>query len=56
MLEGITTDIFHAKGDTRMAQMWTTIHFGDYTAYYLALAYDMDPTPVAAIENLKKEL
>ena len=56
MIEGISTDLIQAKGETRMAQMWTTVQFGDYTAYYLAMAYDVDPTPVAAIENLKREL
>jgi glucose/mannose-6-phosphate isomerase len=56
MIEGISTDLIQAKGDSRMAQMWTTIQFGDYTAFYLAMAYDMDPTPVAAIESLKREL
>ena len=56
MLEGISTDLIQAKGDSRLAQMWTLIQFGDYTAYYLAMAYDVDPTPVAAIENLKREL
>ncbi len=56
MLEGISTDSITASGTSRLAQMWTLIQFGDYTAYYLAMAYDVDPTPVAAIENLKKEL
>ena len=56
MIEGINTVLIKAKGDTRLAQMWTLIQFGDYTAYYLAMAYDVDPTPVAAIENLKREL
>lgn len=56
MIEGISTDLIKAKGESRMAQMWTTIQFGDYTAYYLAMAYDVDPTPVASIENLKREL
>jgi glucose/mannose-6-phosphate isomerase len=56
MLEGISTDLIEAKGATRMAQMWTALQFGDYTAYYLAMAYDVDPTPVAAIESLKREL
>ncbi len=56
MLEGISTDLIQARGESRLAQMWTLIQFGDYTAYYLAMAYDVDPTPVAAIENLKREL
>ena len=56
MLEGISTDLIQASGESRMSQMWTMIQFGDYTSYYLAMAYDMDPTPVAAIESLKREL
>lgn len=56
MLEGISTDLIKARGESRLAQMWTLIQFGDYTAYYLAMAYNVDPTPVAAIENLKREL
>jgi len=56
MLEGISTDLIDASGSSRLAQMWSLIQFGDYTAYYLAMAYNVDPTPVAAIENLKKEL
>lgn len=56
MLEGLNTDFVDAKGDTRMANMWTLLHFGDYAAYYLAMAYGVDPTPVAAIDDLKIEL
>jgi len=29
---------------------------GDYLAYYLAMAYGVDPTPVMAIEDLKARL
>lgn len=56
MVEGFNTDIIQAAGSTRLAQQWTCLHFGDYTAYYLAMAYGVDPTPVAAIEGLKDHL
>jgi len=56
MLEALNTDVFNARGDSRLAQMWTTLHFGDYAAYYLAIAYRIDPTPVTSIEEFKKEL
>ena len=56
MLEGFCTDIIDAQGNTRLAQQWSCLHFGDYTAYYLAMAYGTDPTPVDAIETLKKQL
>jgi len=56
MVEGISTDLIQAVGKSRLAQMWSIIQFGDYTAYFLAMAYGVDPTPVAVIENLKREL
>jgi glucose/mannose-6-phosphate isomerase len=39
-----------------MAQQWSMLHYGDYAAYYLAMAYGVDPTPVDAIEALKRHL
>jgi glucose/mannose-6-phosphate isomerase len=53
MVEGLNTDVYDAKGDSPLAHVWTTLHFGDYMAYYLAMAYDMDPTPVEALQNFK---
>lgn len=56
MMEGINTDFFKAAGSTRMAQQWTTIHFGDYVSYYLAMSYGVDPTPIPAIAELKTRM
>ena len=56
MLEGLNTDGYDAKGDYPLAQMWTAIHFGDYLAFYLAIAYQVDPTPVDALQGLKAAL
>ena len=56
MLEGLNTDVYKAVGQTRLQQMWTAIHFGDYLAYYLAIAYQTDPTPVDALVTLKNTL
>ncbi len=56
MLEGLNTDRYTAKGDTPLAHIWTALHFGDYVAYYLAMAYGVDPTPVDALQNLKAAL
>jgi hypothetical protein len=36
--------------------MWTTILFGDYMAYYLAMCYGVDPTPVPALVEFKQAL
>jgi glucose/mannose-6-phosphate isomerase len=56
MLEGLNTDVYDAKGETPLAQMWTALHFGDYLAFYLAIAYNIDPTPVDALQGLKAAL
>lgn len=56
MVEGFNTDKIEALGETRLAQQWTALHYGDYVAFYLAMAYGIDPTPVEAIEGLKKRL
>jgi glucose/mannose-6-phosphate isomerase len=56
MLQGIGTDFLDAQGQTRLAQQWTALHFGDYSAYYLAMAYGVDPTPVETIEGFKREM
>lgn len=56
MVEGFNTDIMEAEGETRLAQQWTSLLLGDYTAFYLAMTYGVDPTPVVAIESLKVRL
>lgn len=56
MLEGLAVDSYIAKGRSVIAHIWTTLHFGDYMAYYLAMAYGVDPTPVDVLENFKQAL
>ena len=56
MLEGMNTNDYASPARTPLAQLWTTLHFGDYLAFYLAMAYQVDPTPVKAIEDLKTQL
>jgi glucose/mannose-6-phosphate isomerase len=56
MLEGLNTDFYDAQGDTPLAHIWTALHFGDYLAYYLAMAYGVDPTPVEALEKFKADM
>ncbi len=56
MLEGLNTDLYQAKGETLLENMWSAIHFGDYMAYYLAIAYGVDPTPVEMLENFKRSM
>ena len=56
MLQGIGTDFVDAGGQDHLAHQWTLLHFGDYVSYYLAMAYDVDPTPIETIESFKQEM
>jgi glucose/mannose-6-phosphate isomerase len=56
MVEGFNADVIHAQGDHPLAQQWTTLHFGDYVSFYLAMSYGVDPSPVPAIQDLKARL
>ncbi|MBT3392356.1 MAG: SIS domain-containing protein [Chloroflexi bacterium] len=56
MLEGLGTDFVNAQGDNPLAEMWTMLQFGEYVAYYLAMAYQADPAPIMPIEGMKAYL
>ena len=56
MLEGMNTDYVDARGNTPLAHMWTLILFGDYMAYYLAMGYGVDPTPIKALVDFKEAM
>jgi len=53
-------DISHqfvdSQGDSQLSQMMSLIYLGDWTSYYLAILNETDPTPVKAIDYLKKRL
>ncbi len=51
-----STHVVESQGETLLARIFSLIHLGDWTSYYLALLNGADPTPVPIIENLKKQL
>lgn len=53
---GIASEVVMASGASRLAQMWFNILLGDYMAYYLAILYDQDPTPIQPIIAFKKKI
>jgi glucose/mannose-6-phosphate isomerase len=53
LADGLYTDVYDAQGESPLAHIWTTLHFGDYTAFYLAMAYGVNPTPVDVLEFFK---
>ncbi|MFC2001398.1 SIS domain-containing protein [Chloroflexota bacterium] len=52
----INHEYVDAPGDSSLSQMMSLILFGDYVSYYLAILYRIDPSPVKAIDYLKKQL
>jgi glucose/mannose-6-phosphate isomerase len=44
------------KGKGKLARVFSLIYLGDLVSYYLAILNQVDPSPVACIEDLKKEL
>jgi glucose/mannose-6-phosphate isomerase len=54
--QGIITDMVKARGDSRLAQQMSLVQFGDYVSFYLAMAYQVDPTPIGPIVALKKKM
>ena len=53
-LDGVTE--IWARGDSRLAQLLSTVYIGDLTSVYLAILNGVNPTPVDRIKLLKKKL
>ncbi|MFH1824710.1 MAG: bifunctional phosphoglucose/phosphomannose isomerase [Candidatus Firestonebacteria bacterium] len=43
-------------GESNLARLFSLIYLGDFVSVYLSILYNIDPTPVKAIDYLKKEL
>ena len=53
---GVGVDSVQARGEGKLAQMFSLLQFGDYVSYYLALEYGEDPTPIEVLNELKRLL
>lgn len=51
----VETIVMHPTG-TPLSEALQTVLLGDYVSYYLAISAGISPTPIAPIENLKKQL
>lgn len=58
VIEGQVKKVIEVEsaGESLLARLYSLIYIGDYVSYYLALEYDIDPTPVKVIDYLKAEL
>lgn len=54
--KGVEVEILDMKGERMYNRVLMSIALGDFTSYYLALAYGQDPTPVDMVEKFKKLL
>ena len=45
-----------SQGKGLLARMFSLIYLGDWVSFYLAILYQVDPTPVEVIQYLKNEL
>lgn len=45
-----------SEGKSRLARMFSLVHLGDWTSFYLAMLNGVDPTPVNVIDYLKRQL
>ena len=53
---GIPVHRVESRGETRIERILSLVLFGDLLAFYLAVQRGVDPTPVAAIAELKDRL
>jgi glucose/mannose-6-phosphate isomerase len=56
MTSGVNTEAVAARGNSALAQMLSTIHYGDYVSGYLGLLNQVDPTAIAGIVELKARM
>jgi glucose/mannose-6-phosphate isomerase len=53
---GVEHEVIEAQGQSPLSQIMSTVLFGDYVSYYLAILNQVDPSPVAVIDYLKERL
>lgn len=54
--KGIESTIVEMENGNVFYKMFSSVLVSDFTSYYLAIAYDQDPTPVDMVEDFKKIL
>jgi glucose/mannose-6-phosphate isomerase len=53
---GVAHEAVDSEGKSPLAQMVSLVSIGDWVSYYLAILYEVDPSPVKVIEYLKGRL
>lgn len=53
---GVPVTDMKSSGEGTLARMLSLVQWGDFVSYYMAMQNGVDPTPIAAIDHLKREL
>ena len=53
---GVAYEFVDSEGKSLLSQMMSLVMMGDFTSYYLAILYKVDPSPVKVISYLKDRL
>lgn len=53
---GVSSTVVDMPEDGMLYRIFATLQIGCWASYYLALKYEIDPTPVDMVEELKEEL
>jgi glucose/mannose-6-phosphate isomerase len=53
---GVPVSVLGAQGDSAVERLASLVGILDYVSVYLGLAYGVDPTPIAPIDELKRAL
>jgi len=53
---GVAYEFVDGEGRSALSQMMSLVMTGDFTSYYLAILYGVDPSPVEVISYLKDQL
>lgn len=56
LVAGMCTDKVNISEKSTLSEIWKMLLLGDFVSYYLAMAYQIDPTPIDALENFKKAM
>lgn len=54
--EGVKVEIIDMAGETMLERIFSSVILGFWTAYWLAIKYKIDPTPVKMVEEFKRRL
>ena len=53
---GVASERVEARGEGDLARVLTSVYFGDWVSYYVAMLNGVRPSPVTSIQHLKKWL